>query len=227
MEKARLYDHPVTHCIALSYLIPVFFWLGDRARAGVMADELLSRAKTYALAPYHAVGLALKGEWLLLEGDAEASAGLLSEAVQGAEANQYFTAIFGTLRAQAEALSLAGRPIDALTLIDEAHSRALRAGGTMWLSDILRARGEITLRQPAPDIQRAKTMFEAAIAEARRRSSPGWELRAALPLARLVAEEDKAMARAQLAPVYSRFREGWDTTDLLAARRFLARLCCG
>ncbi|SHG60527.1 Predicted ATPase [Kaistia soli DSM 19436] len=224
LQKARLYDHPVTHCIALSYLTPVFFWLGDLARAGAMADELLSRARTHALAPYHAVGLAMKGEWLLLEGDAQAAAGMLGEAVHAAEVNQYYTAIFGTMRAQAEALAGCGRPIEALAVIDDAMARARRAGGTMWLSDIQRARGEILLQQPNPDIGSAKEMLESALAEAKLRSSPGWELRAALPLARLVAEEDKARARSLLASVYEQFKEGWDTPDLLASRRLIVRL---
>ena len=52
-----------------------------------------------------------------------------------------------------------------------------------------------------------------------------WQLRAATDLARLWAEQGRrANARDILAPVYGRFTEGFDTTDLKDAKAVLDEL---
>jgi predicted ATPase len=53
-------------------------------------------------------------------------------------------------------------------------------------------------------------------------SAKSWELRAAMSLARLWAEQGKrAQARDLLTPVYDWFTEGFDTADLKDAKALL------
>jgi predicted ATPase len=58
-----------------------------------------------------------------------------------------------------------------------------------------------------------------SLAVAREQSALAWELRSATALARLLSENgQREKARDALAPVYGRFTEGLETTDLRIAR---------
>jgi predicted ATPase len=60
---------------------------------------------------------------------------------------------------------------------------------------------------------------------ARARSAKSFELRAAMALARLLADSGRAgEARALLAPVHDWFTEGLQTADLVAARTLLSEM---
>jgi predicted ATPase len=81
------------------------------------------------------------------------------------------------------------------------------------------------LALPGPHRGDAEACFARALAIAREQSARTWELRAAVSLARLRAEQGKrAEARNLLAPVYGWFTEGFDTADLKDARALLEEL---
>jgi predicted ATPase len=71
----------------------------------------------------------------------------------------------------------------------------------------------------------AEDHFRQALDWARRQGTLSWELRAATSLARLLHDQGRsADAMALLQPVYDRFTEGFDTTDLKAAKALLDAL---
>ncbi len=71
-------------------------------------------------------------------------------------------------------------------------------------------------------------VFRQALDGARGQETLSWELRAATSLARLLRSRDRpAEAIAVLQPVYDRFTEGFDTADLIAAKRLLDELSNG
>ena len=60
---------------------------------------------------------------------------------------------------------------------------------------------------------------------ARQQAAKGWELRAAMSIARLWRDQGKRdNARELLAPVYGWFTEGFDTLDLREAKTLLDEL---
>jgi predicted ATPase len=88
-----------------------------------------------------------------------------------------------------------------------------------------RIAGEIALKSPAPDPEKAEAYFERAFAVARQQQTKSWELRAAVSLARLWRDQGKVQqARDLLAPVYGWFTEGFDTRDLKEAKVLLEEL---
>ena len=225
IKRAESYDHPVSYCIALIYLIPVLHWSGDFKGAVEHTDIVIGEAIKYSLAPYRAVGLALKGELMAASGDAPSGVEILEEALQAMDANQYRIVTLSTSRALAEGLARAGRPEEALATIDEAVVRAEQVGEILWPPDLLRARGEILLAQQRPDLPAAEDSLLRSIDAARKQSALSWELRAAIPLARMWGEHGRSNeAHTMLDDVYRRFTEGFATQDLVAARRLLDEL---
>jgi predicted ATPase len=74
-------------------------------------------------------------------------------------------------------------------------------------------------------VPNAQAHFERALAVARAQQAKSWELRAAMSMARLLRDQGKRdEARDQLAPVYGRFTEGFDTLDLKDAKALLDEL---
>ena len=88
-----------------------------------------------------------------------------------------------------------------------------------------RIAGEIALKSPAPDTEKAQKYFERALTVARQQQAKSWELRAATSMARLWRDQGKRdQALDLLAPVYGWFTEGFDTLDLKEAKALLEEL---
>ena len=107
---------------------------------------------------------------------------------------------------------------DAMTAMEKTNERWFEA-------EVHRLAGEIALKSPQPDIEKAHSYFERALAVARQQQAKSWELRAAMSLARLWRDQGKVSeARELLAPVYGWFTEGFDTRDLKEAKTLLEEL---
>jgi predicted ATPase len=107
---------------------------------------------------------------------------------------------------------------DALDAIEESGQRYYEA-------ETYRFRGELQMRKARPDVKQAEASFQHALDIARHQQAKSWELRAAMSLAHLWAEQGKRhIAHDLLAPVYSWFTEGFDTADLKDAKALLDEL---
>jgi hypothetical protein len=126
---------------------------------------------------------------------------------------------FLTLRSEAEAL--AGMVADAFASYEEALT--FNPDEAIYRPHTLISRGE--LRFGLTQHELAEDDFRDAIALARASGAKGYELRAATGLAHLQqARGDKGGARATLAPIYAWFTQGFDTVDLMEAKRLLDKL---
>jgi predicted ATPase len=126
---------------------------------------------------------------------------------------------------EAEALALAGKTEGGLAALDDALAQAAVSGARGWDAEIHRLRGELSARLPYPDPAKAEESFRTALAIAREQGTRGYELRAAMSLARLWREQGRRReALDPLAPLYGWFTEGFDTADLKDAKALLDEL---
>jgi predicted ATPase len=133
------------------------------------------------------------------------------------------TPLYRTLLA--EALALAGKIEEGLATLDDALAQAAASGEHGSSAEIHRLRGEITGRLSHPDPPKAEDSFRTALAIAHEQGTRGYELRAAVSLARLRRDQGRyAEARDLLAPVYGWFTEGFATPDLKEAKALLDEL---
>ena len=118
-----------------------------------------------------------------------------------------------------------GRPDEALAAIKEGLARAEATGEHFCTAELHRLRARACLALDARDARVAEVALDAALADARHRSSRIFELRAACDLARLWADRgERRNAHDLLAPVYGWFTEGFDTADLKDAKALLEEL---
>ena len=109
--------------------------------------------------------------------------------------------------------------------VNEALAQVERTGERWYEAELRRIKGELVLSLPTPDQPAAEACFREAIEIALAQEAKSWELRAAMSLARLWAEQDqRRRAGHLLAPVYGWFTEGFATRDLKDARALLDQL---
>jgi predicted ATPase len=90
---------------------------------------------------------------------------------------------------------------------------------------VYRLKGELLLTCSFKYDAEAEACFQQALAIARRQQAKALELRAAMSLSRLWQQQGKrAEAYNLLAPIYSWFTEGFDTSDLQEAKALLDEL---
>jgi predicted ATPase/DNA-binding winged helix-turn-helix (wHTH) protein len=222
IDEAERRDHPVSVCISLIYAAPVFLWRGDLGRAADSIERLIAYAGRYSLAPYRAVGMALRGELAVYRDEAGAGLILLRDALEVLHAEQHNILATVFESALAEGLRKTGQFDEALITINGAIARAESCGGTFDMAELLRIKGQILAAMPRSDQTSAADCLMQSLAVAREQSALAWELRSATALARLRSENgQRDQARDTLAPVYDRFTEGFETADLRTARRLI------
>jgi predicted ATPase len=218
-------DRGITYFVVVLHYIYLLLWNGDFEAASGRLKALLDRAARYSFAPYYAVGLALKGELLTAAGDAKAAVEALREALESMLREEHHIVRSPTFCALAVALSRLGRPQEARDVIEEGLKRAKKKAEVLWLPDLLRRRGEILQELRQPDFEEAESSFLGSIKHAQSQTALSWELKAAIPLARMWKGHGREKeARLLLKKTFGRFTEGLTSPDLVFARRLLDEL---
>jgi predicted ATPase/DNA-binding winged helix-turn-helix (wHTH) protein len=223
VEEARTVNHPVTACIVLVLASRVFLWSRNLGNAEQCANRMTETADQHFLLPYQAVARAVKGELQVRRGEPEAGVVQLRAALGTLHTIRYELQTTSFMMAVAEGLAMMGQHDAAIAAADETIAAIERNGDLFILPEVLRVKGSILAS--AHEAERAEQCFLSAFDLARAQQAPAWQLRAATSLARLRAGEGGGeKARAVLAPIYDRFTEGFDSADLVAARKLLREL---
>jgi predicted ATPase/DNA-binding winged helix-turn-helix (wHTH) protein len=217
IDEAASRGHPVSICSSLVYASTLLLWTGDLPQASDLIEQLIGHAGRYSLAPYRALGIALKGELAIARDEPEAGLDLIRSALGTLRSQEFNLLIPGFIGALAEGLRRTGQFEQALFTINGAIARAKNSWLEVYLSDLLRIKSRILAEQH--DRESAMNCLTEAVAVARAQSSLAWELRSTIALARMLsASGQRDQARLMLALVYDRFTEGFETADLKMAR---------
>ena len=197
---------------------------GDLATAEHYVEMLLDQSTRHALPVWRALGRSYQGALTIKRGDVMTGLRLLRAGFQ-----ELGEASFAALQLIpfliAEALAHVGQIAEGLAAIEEAINRSERTEERWRMAELLCVKGELLLSHDAGGAAAAEHHFRQALDLARRQGALSWELRAATSLARLWRNQDRsADARALLQPVDDCFTEGFDTTDLKAAKALLDEL---
>jgi predicted ATPase/DNA-binding winged helix-turn-helix (wHTH) protein len=227
LEDTRAIDHTVSLCYALCVAacsVPLF--VGDLVAVERSVAMLLDYSAKHVLVFWHAWAHCLEGALFIKRGDVAAGLRLLRTALDEVREGKLARPSTIFLSALAEGLAGVGQVTEGIAAIDEALARSERNEERWYVPELLRVKGELALREDAPDATSvAEDHFRQALHWARRQGALSWELRAAMSLARLWRDQNRTKAaREILAPVYDRFTEGFETTDLKAAEWLLDRL---
>jgi predicted ATPase/DNA-binding winged helix-turn-helix (wHTH) protein len=215
--------HPVTYCIVLLWGLSVFHWVGDFLIGERMSSQLSSYAEEHGLATYLAAGNAHKGRAMVMSGDIEDGISVMRTSLDRMHENVYDLYSIDLNRVIAEELAKSDRIAEALAIIDKDVDTAERNGYLLVMPELLRIRGNILQR--ASRGREAEECFVRSLDLSGQQSALSWHLRTSVSLAQLLKQQRRLNeARDILRSSYERFDEGFETADLIEARRVLAEI---
>jgi hypothetical protein len=226
VERAKADDQAHSLCHALGYAAcPIALWVGNLDLAEQYIDLLHETSRRLPLTNnWHPVGRAYRGVLLIKRGDLQAGLPRLRAAFEECRGVPVGYRL-GFIAELPEALC-PGQVSGELATMEGAVERAERTGDGWIVAELLRVKGELLrLDGSLGTMDLAEDCFRKALQLAGTQHALFWELRIATSLARLHrARGRSAEAVGCLRPIYDRFTEGFETTDLIAANGILGEL---
>jgi hypothetical protein len=216
------------HALSLIYVLaqsacPISLWNGDLNAAEHFLKLLADQIPKHAPNQWSAWARCYEGMIRIARGELEAGACILASAVDQLPMNAFHMGYLAFLGELADAFARLGDSERALTTVEKGISEARSHEQAWCLPELLRVKGEILLR--TGHRQDVEEQLQQSLSLARQLESLSWELRAGTSLARLWQEDGRGDdASSLLIPIYRRFSEGLDTSDLRAARMLLDSL---
>jgi class 3 adenylate cyclase/predicted ATPase len=223
VSRARAMGLAFTTAMTLTHEAFLGILGGDPRRAAACADEAIAHSVEHRLADYEHRARFAQGALRAQSGDPQHGIELMRNAIATAESNGARNRRTLYLGHVASAHASLGQPKVGLDLLDEAIQTAEMTNERFFEAELYRLRGKmlLTLGKRAE----AETGLRRALTIAQEQQAHWWELRAATSLAKHWQDEGKYLeAYSLLQPVYSRFMEGFDTTDLKDAKALVEEL---
>jgi predicted ATPase/DNA-binding winged helix-turn-helix (wHTH) protein len=223
-EAVELY-HPYTLCHVLTACLRIALETGYSEQAEELIERLSSLASKHHLLTCTQVFVGCEGRLAVSRGDLSRGIQLLQTAMAALNQEGFETYRSVFTIGLAEGLARTGKHEAALTAICETLARVETRGGILELSELLRAKGEVLSSMPPEHATEAETCLQRALQLAKEHGMLTLELRSGIGLARLWADRgETSRALTLLERIFSRFSEGFQTRDLLAAAKLLEEL---
>lgn len=227
----------VSTVVASVFLCNVHLLRGEPEKTLGVARELRVMGDEFALDLARMTGTMLEASALVEMLEIDKAFALLTSAGV-AESDPGLQQIVRTyfITRLAHACGRMGVPQQGLMLLSEADARIERSGSPISEPEVWRMRGDLALQagdeavratklagaEGLDAVTYAERCLRRAVEIARQQQTPGFELRAATSLARLLQQTGRAAeARSELEPVLATFSQGFATADLLEARDVL------
>ncbi|MBX9608426.1 MAG: AAA family ATPase [Gammaproteobacteria bacterium] len=215
-------DHAFSSALAIAYAATLNVLLGSVTAAAQLATQLSNWCHEKGFAYYLGWSRFVRG-WCggdyVADPLAEMSAGLASMRASGARLRLVF---YQTLLA--EGYARAQRMPEATLCLEAAHGEMARTRERCWEAELVRVSGTLASLTPN-ESQQQERYLTRAIAIARSQGALSWELRAILPLARLLAKDGRrAEGRKMVSDLYGRFSEGFEQIALQEAADLLSEM---
>jgi tetratricopeptide (TPR) repeat protein len=198
------------------------------------SKRTIELASEHGLPYYELMGSHMLGAATAQQGQTDSALPIMNRAVQASLTIGVEAGLTGMYLMIAEACRIAGEFRAGHDTINDAFRFVKLKDERAWEAELLRAGAELMLEQhrSGRSAKGAKTsekdaeeIFLKSIDLARSQDARKWELRSAVSLARLYQQHKKKKeARQLLSNAYSRFKEGFETRDLLDAKALLDEL---
>jgi class 3 adenylate cyclase/tetratricopeptide (TPR) repeat protein len=224
LERADTVNHAHTHAYAWYYASVLYALRGEPTIARGYAGRCQAISEQHGFRQWLGLSRAIHG---ICAATTDASGSRVDEAKSALDEYEragYQLGITAQFVLLCPSLLRRNESEEALEVIDHGLSIVNRNGERFFEAELYRLKARTLLTRGVPDAE-VEVLLDQALRTAREQQALTLELRAATDLARLWLNQGKrAQARDVLAPVYGRFREGFDTRDLTEAKAILAQL---
>ena len=225
VARARELDHP----LSLVYALLLDAMLGqlscDHSVTGERAGAARAVAGEYGLAAFEAWASVIHGWAIARSDDGDEGLKTMRAGLDASAASDSMILRPYLLGLLADALASDGQVEEGLRVIDEAVALVETNNERYFEAELHRLRGDLLLWKAGPSLVAAAAALLRALEVARSQEAKSLELRAAVSAGRLLASQERASEGCALvSEVYGTFTEGFDTRDLLEARRVIEEL---
>jgi predicted ATPase len=225
IRKAESRNQPTSLEFVLYWAPELFLWMGDLQNAEEYADRLCAHCETHFLSHYLAVGRGYKSTLAILRGGASDEVENLKACLEQLDVARYTMQNTPFRLALVQGLMAIRQFDEAITLIGETIDLIEANGDLLYMPEALRVKGSVLLSLPQRRHDDAEACFTQSLDLGRRQGARSWELRTAVDLCALWADQGRRKRALELLkPIFEQFSEGLDTADLKAARRLLTML---
>jgi len=224
LEGAATTSRPEVLSAVLTIAVTTFFLAGDLDRAEQYTNQAISLAKSHSLGPLLATGHGFQGELAVCRGDAAGGIKSLHFCLEELSAARFELASAPFRIALARGYAALGQLDKSIGLLDETIRQVDAQGNLVEMPELLHVKGFLLSKQRTR-IAEAETCFKRSLEVSRNQDALSWELRTATALAGIWRQQGRIDdAFGTLESVYNRFTEGFDTSDLRAAKQLLNEL---
>jgi predicted ATPase len=223
VQFARQLEHAPTLAHALWFVCTYHILRDDVEAALAASSETLALCEEHQLAQPKAAGMLYRGWALVRAGEIKEGLPLARNGLAAWERGGVGAFLQQGRFVLAEACTVAGRPDEAMKLLDAALEHGNKAGERWCEARIHHLRAQLFIA--SDERAQAEWCLRAALEVARQQDARAFELRSSASLARLWRDKGKhGKAYDLLAPIYRKFSEGFDTPDLRQAKALLDEL---
>ena len=197
ISEARSLDHHLSLCYTLAQsACPIALLNGDFEQAERLIDELVEETTRHRLEVWHIYAQAYRGHLQFLQGEPEHGLPLMQRAVDELRSARFMQHHSAFVLALVEALMSAGQSDAANTLLDE-QLTYLQRSSRLWVApEILRLKGELTLR--LGDQVSGEALLDESLLLAKQSGQLGWHIRSCLKSS--VDSDDRLRAIQNIVP---------------------------
>jgi predicted ATPase len=219
---ARATNHPPSIAEAAIWRAEIALFRGEVQDTRDRSAEVLALADEHGLPAWAGLANVMQG-WAASElGQLAAGAAQIREGLSLFVKTGHLVFRIHSAPILACALAKAGQVEEALAVLDEVIESSDRAGVSYWASELHRRKGEMLLTRNDGEMQTAENCLLEALKTAQNQCAKSLELRAAMSLARLLANRGEAgQAYDLLAPIFGWFTEGFASRDLQETEKLL------
>jgi predicted ATPase len=192
--------------------------LGELEKSTAIIKELAELSDEHSLAYLGICAIVLESHVDVARADFAKGLANLQRALTGLQSQGAGLGQSFALAAAITALTRLGQYAEASACLERAFQAVTERGERFWEADLHRLKAALLQAQRAP-AELVESSLQRAIAVAADQRAKSLELRAAIDLAALWRSRgDLARAEEVLLPIYSWFKEGSETADLVSAR---------
>jgi DNA-binding SARP family transcriptional activator/predicted ATPase len=187
------------------------------------AEEMRDLSKGMGFASFSGIAICHYGVALIWLGQVQEGIKTIFQGIETAQISErwcHYSKIAGVL---GEAFTDLGQPERGLAEVNKALDLVKKAEEFHWVVDLKDQKSKFLIEAGCEE--EAESCLQDAIKIARQQQAKSWELRATLTLCRLWQKQGKqARAKKALSELYAWFTEGFDTPDLVEAKKLLDSL---
>jgi predicted ATPase len=219
VANAERTGHPFTLAFALAFAAYLHQHLRDVAATRDHARRAMAVATEHGFLHWKYQSMMLLGWALAEQGEVDHGLEEMRCGLDGYEGTDALLACSWFRCLSVDVHVTAGRIHSALRALDGARLSAESTNECFYLAEIYRLQGEIALSQGTLESREsAEAHFKRSLEIAGRQGAVSWELRTATSLARCWRDTGRQQDAVELlGPLFDRFDEGHDTSDVRAA----------